>query len=568
MFKRSSSLLIVVLAAALSLAVPLFAQDAMATTAECGSEGYSGNWKSMEMVDSMTLKITLCNPDPAFPSKIAFSGFPINSAEYLEATGGGGDLIQKPIGTGPYMLENWELGSEVVLTRNDGYWGEVAKEPTAIIRWNAEATQRLTELQSGNVDGIASIGTGDFEVVQADPNLQLLPGAITNTFYLGLNNRFPPLDNQMVRQAIAHAIDKARIVDNFYPAGSVVATQFMPPVLFGYTDEVEPLAFDTALANQMLNEAGYCIPDDPDCDPCPVCGELATADGFRFEMTLHYRDVVRGYLPTPAVVGADLQAQLAEVGIKLNVAPIESGAFLDSVAASNEAIFMLGWGMDYPDATNFLDFHFGAGSASTPRFGDLYPEVTEPLTKASQLGKPEDRYPVYVEANTAIRDLVPMVPIAHGAGANAWKASIEGAYVAQVGPTLFSLMEDPDDDNIIFMQNAEPISLFCGDETDGETFSVCSQINETLLNYNPETGEVIPWLASEFAINEDATEFTFTIRDGVTFTDGSTLDAVDAYTSLLMAWDAAHPLHVGRTGNFEYFGSFFGGFLNPPPATE
>ena len=554
MFKRSSSLLVVLLVAlmALSLSAPLFAQETMATTAECGSEGYTGNWKSLEVVDSMTLKITLCNPDPAFPSKIAFSGFPINSSEYLEATGGGGDLIQKPIGTGPYKLENWELGSEVVLSRNDSYWGEVAKEPTAIIRWNAEATQRLTELQAGTVDGIASIGTGDFEVVQNDPNLKLLPGALTNVFYLGLNNTKPPLDNQMVRQAIAHAIDKQRIVDNFYPAGSLVATQFMPPVLFGYTPEVEPLAYDVDLANQMLDDAGF--PKD--------------ANGVRFTLDLHYRDVVRGYLPTPGVVGADLQAQLAEVGIQLNVAAIESGAFLDSVAAGDEAIFMLGWGMDYPDPTNFLDFHFGSGSASTPRFGDLYPDITEPLTKASQLGNPEDRYPLYVEANTAIRDEVPMVPIAHGSGANAWKASIEGAYIAQVGPTYLSNMEDPDDDNIIFMQNAEPISMFCGDETDGETFSVCSQINETLLNYNSETGEVIPWLASAFDINEDATEFTFTIRDGVTFTDGSTLDATDAYTSLLMAWDAANPFHVGRTGNFEYFGSFFGGFLNPPPATE
>lgn len=546
MFRRNSSLIIVVLAAlmALSLSAPLFAQDVMATTAECGS--YPGNWKSLEMVDSMTVKISLCNPDPAFPSKIAFIGFPISPSEYLEATGGTGDLIQKPVGTGPYKLQNWDLGNELVLTRNDSYWGEAAKEQTAIIRWNSEATQRLTELQAGTVDGIAGVGTGDFEVVEADPNLTLIPGSITNVFYLGLNNTKPPLDNVAVRQAIAHSIDKQRIVDNFYPAGSVVATQFMPPVLFGYTPEVEPLAFDRALANQMLDDAGF--PKGP--------------DGVRFELTLTYRDVVRGYLPTPGVVGADLQAQLAEVGIKLNVQQMESGAFLDSVAAGNEAIFMLGWGMDYPDATNFLDFHFGAGSASTPRFGNLFPEITEPLTKAGQLGNPEDRYPLYVEANTAIRDLVPMVPIAHGANANAWKSSIEGAYVAAVGTTLLSKMEDPADDNIIFMQNAEPISLYCGDETDGETFNACGQINEPLLNYEPTTGEVIPWLASEFTINEDATEFTFKLRDGVTFHDGSAFDALDVYTSLLMQWDAAHPLHVGRTGNFEYFASFFGGLLN------
>jgi ABC-type transport system substrate-binding protein len=545
---RKASFLLVVCIALLGISGSLIAQDAMVTTAECGAEGYAGNWQSLEVVDAMTIKITLCAPDPAFPSKIAFEGFPINPSEYLESTGGTGDILTKPIGTGPYMLSEWVLGDQIVLSRNDNYWGEVAKEPTAVIRWNQEATQRLTELQAGTVDGISNVGTGDFEVVQSNPDLVLIPGSITNVFYLGFNNTIPPLDNVMVRQAIAHGIDKQRIVDNYYPAGSVVATQFMPPVLFGYTPEVEPLAYDVALANQMLDEAGF----------------PANADGVRFELPLNYRDVVRGYLPSPSTVATDLQAQLAEIGIKVNIEPIESAAFLDAAAAGELALFMLGWGMDYPDATNFLDFHFGIGSNAS--FGEEVPEIYEPLSAAAQLGSPDDRYPLYVEANTAIRDNAPMLPIAHGANANAWKASIEGAYVAQVGVTQLGLMEDPADDDIIWLQNGEPGSLYCNDETDGEALMACGQITEPLMNYNPDTGEVIPWLASDMQVNETATEYTFTLREGVTFHDGSALDANDVYLSLLLAWDAAHPLHTGRSGTFDYFSSFFGGFLNPPPA--
>lgn len=545
---RKVSFLLVVCIALLGLTGSLIAQDAMVTTAECGADGYAGNWQSLEVIDSMTVKITLCSPDPAFPSKIAFEGFPINPSEYLEATGGTGDILTKPIGTGPYMLSEWTLGDQIVLSRNDSYWGEVAKEPTAVIRWNSEAAQRLTELQAGTVDGIANVGTGDFEVVQSNPDLTLIPGSITNVFYLGFNNTIAPLDNLMVRQAIAHGIDKQRIVDNYYPAGSIVATQFMPPVLFGYTPEVEPLAYDVELANQMLDEAGF----------------PANADGVRFELPLNYRDVVRGYLPSPSTVATDLQAQLAGIGIKVNIEPIESAAFLDAAAAGELPLFLLGWGMDYPDATNFLDFHFGIGSNAS--FGDEVPEIYEPLAKAAQLGSPEDRYPLYVEANTAIRDLVPMLPIAHGANANAWKASIEGAYVAQVGVTQLGLMEDPADDDIIWLQNGEPGSLYCNDETDGEALMACGQITEPLMNYNPDTGEVIPWLAADMQVNETATEYTFTLREGVTFHDGSALDATDVYVSLLLAWDASHPLHTGRSGTFDYFSSFFGGFLNPPAA--
>jgi ABC-type transport system substrate-binding protein len=547
MFKRSVFLLMLAILV-VGMTGSLTAQDAMATTVECGADGYAGNFQSLEIVDAMTVKFTLCAPDPAFPSKIAFEGFPISPSEYIESTGGTGDLVQKPIGTGPYMLENWDLGNEMVLSRYDGYWGEPAKEATAVIRWNSEATSRLTELQAGTVDGIAGVGTGDFAVVESDPNLVLLPGSITNVFYLGLNNTKPPLDNLQVRQAISHAIDKQRIVDNYYPSGSVVATQFMPPVLFGYTPEVEPLAYDVDLANQMLDEAGF--PMD--------------ANGVRFELPLNYRDVVRGYLPTPGSVAVDIQEQLAQVGIQLNIEVMESGAFLDASDAGQLSIYLLGWGMDYPDATNFLDFHFGSGASA--QFGDKFDEITGPLTRAAQLGDPDERYAIYIEANTALRDLVLMVPIAHGANANAWKASIDGAYVAQVGVTSLSLMEDPDDDNIIFMQNAEPISLYCADETDGETFNACGQISEPVLSYNPDTGEVIPWLADEFSVNEDATEYTLHLRDGVTFHDGSALDAMDVYLSYLVQWDAANPMHVGRDGNFTYFSAFFGGFLNAPPA--
>jgi peptide/nickel transport system substrate-binding protein len=325
-------------------------------------------------------------------------------------------------------LERWDLGNELVLTRNEEYWGEPAKEPTVIFRWNAEATQRLTELQSGNVDGIDNPGEADFEVIESNPDLALFPRSGTNVFYLGMNNTIAPFDNVLVRQAVAHAIDKQRIVDNFYPPGSSVATQFMPPSLFGFTPEAEPFPYDPEKAIALLDEAGL----------------VPNADGVRAELPLSYRDVVRGYLPSPGVVAADLQTQLAEVGIKLNIEVMESGAFLDAAAAGELPIFLLGWGADYPDPTNFLDTHFGVGANDS--FGAKHPEITEKLTEAGQIADVDARYQLYVEANTAIRDLVPMIPIAHGGNAAAFASRIVGAYSSDVGAEQFALMEDPDDD--------------------------------------------------------------------------------------------------------------------------
>ena len=112
---------------------PAMTEAPVATEAPAAYEGmmvespdcdYGGEFKSIEAVDELTVKITLCVPDPAFPSKIAFTSFAIQPAEYLESTGGKGDLLEKPIGTGPYMVESWERGNQLVLKKNPNYWGE------------------------------------------------------------------------------------------------------------------------------------------------------------------------------------------------------------------------------------------------------------------------------------------------------------------------------------------------------------------------------------------------------------------------------------------------------------
>lgn len=536
------------------LCVPVLAQDAPAnmTVSDSGlityaaeNCDYGGAIQSIEAVDELTVRFTLCYPDPAFPSKAAFSSLAIQSSDYLEATGGGGDLIQNPIGTGPYKLERWDLGNELVFTRNENYWGDAPAEGTLIFRWNSESAQRLTELQAGNVDGIDNPGPMDIPVIQSDPNLAFFAREGLNVFYLGINNTIAPFDNVKVRQALAYGIDKQRIVDNFYPDGSSVADQFMPTSIFGYTGEVAPFPYDPEMARQLLAEA-------------------AAEGGFSLpiETTLSYRDVVRGYLPSPGVVAADLQQQLAEIGINVTIDMQESGTFLDNANAGNLSLHLLGWGADYPDATNFLDFHFGQGAS--PQFGEKFDAIMDPLRMGAQLATYEERYPYYVEANTAIRDLVPMVPIAHGGSGVAFRASIEGAHASPLGNENFASMSDPDDDTLIWMQNGEPIGLYCADETDGESLRGCEQVNEALLAYEIGGTAVIPGLASSYEASDDLTTWTFSLRPGVTFHDGSALDANDVVMSWAVQWDAANPLHVGRTGDFTYFVAYFGAFLNAP----
>ncbi|MBN1201247.1 MAG: peptide ABC transporter substrate-binding protein [Anaerolineae bacterium] len=507
---------------------------------------YGGEFLSIEAIDELTVKFTLCRPDPAFPSKVAFSAFAINSADYLEATGGGGDLVDNPIGTGPYMLEEWTRGDNLTLKRFDDYWGDPALTETLVFRWNSEGAARFTELQAGTVDGIDNPTPDDYPAIRESEDLILYDRAGTNTFYIGLNNWVEPLDDVRVRQAIAMGVDRQRIVDNFYPPGSIVATQFMPPTIFGYTPEVSWYDFDPEAGRALLAEAGY-------------------PDGFEIELS--YRDVFRSYLPEPGRVAEDIAAQLdVNLGITANITVMESGAFIDASDRGELSMYLLGWGADYPDATNFLDFHFGAGASD--QFGDKFDSITEPLKEAAAIADPATRLAIYVKANTAIKENVPMIPVSHAASATAFKASVEGAHASPLGNEYFAVMQVPDQDTLVWMQNAEPIGLYCADETDGESLRACEQINESLLAFEVGGTAVQPALAETYEANEDGTEWTFHLREGVKFHDGSSLDANDVVLSYAVQWDAAHPLHVGRDGSFTYFPGLFDGFLNPPAAEE
>ena len=536
------------------------ATEAPATEAPSTYEGmmveapdceYGGEVKSIEAVDEFTVKVSLCVPDPAFPSKIAFTSFAIQPSEHLEATEG--RPLENPIGTGPYMIESWERGNQVVFTRNDNYWGEPAMNQTLVFRWGTESAQRLLELQSGTVDGIDNVGPDDFETVEGDSNLQLLVRPALNTFYIGFNNNptaegfdnsTNPLANEQVRQAIAMGIDRARIVDQFYPPGSEVASHFTPCAIPNGCVGEEWYEFDVEAARALLAEAGY-------------------PDGF--ETVLNYRDVVRGYLPDPNVVAQDIQAQLQEnLNITVNIEVMESGAFLDAADSGQlTGIHLLGWGADYPDQTNFLGYHFGEGASA--QFGDKFEDVTSALAEGAQLASDDERAPHYEAANNAIKQHVPMIPVAHGGSALAFKATVEGAHASPLGNENFSVMGVPDQDTFVWMQNAEPISIYCADETDGESLRACEQVTEALLAYEVGGTAVQPALAESYESNEDLTEWTFNLRQGVTFHDGSTLDANDVVTSLVVQWDAAHPLHTGNTGAFSYWSGLFGPFLNAPP---
>jgi len=485
----------------------------------------------------------MCVPDPAFLSKIAFSPFAIYEREWLEANIEAGARLASPIGTGPYMVSEWTRGESLTFTRYEDYWGETPETDTVVFRWSSESAARLLELQAGTVDGIDNVGPSDFATVQGDTNLQLMVRPALNVFYIGMNNTFPPFDDVRVRQAVAMGVDRQRIVDSFYPAGSEVAEYFTPCAIPNGCVGDPWYTFDAAAGQALLAEAGF-------------------PDGF--DTTLYYRDVVRGYLPEVARVAEEIQAQLRDnLNIRAEIVVMESGAFIAAANAGElEGFHLLGWGADYPHVTNFLDFHF---SGNKLQFGTPFPEIYDVLAQAAQIADPAESEPLYIQANNALRELVPMVPVAHGGSATAYRADVVNPQASPLTNEMFAVTDPGGRDTFVWMQNAEPISLFCQDETDGESLRGCEQVMQGLYGYVINGTDVEPLLAESCEPNADLTVWTCTLREGVTFHNGFALDASDVVASFTAGLDVNSPLHVGNTGAFEYWITLWGNLIGAPP---
>ena len=509
---------------------------------------YTGNLKRIVSTARDTVVFELCDPDVAFLSKIASPAFAINDTGWLTSHIDPGKTGSQPIvtdvnGTGPYRLESWNRGSEISLARNDAYRGQKAANERVVVRWHDEAAQRVVTLQGATVDGIDQVDAAGVVTVTGDVSLKLEPRAGLNVFYIGFTNTFAPFDNERVRRAIAMGIDRQRIVDTYFPPGSEVASHYTPCAIpHGCTGDPW-YEYDPIQAKELLAAAGY-------------------PNGF--DTTIQYRETRRPYLPDPTGVARELKAQLlANLGIRAELVVEPDDTFLADVDAGKlDGIHLLGQTASYPDVTAFLDPRFGPGA--TAEFGKKFADIGKALMSGEATANAGKRDAAYAKANNAIRAHVPMVPIARTGSATAYRADVDGAGASPLGLEQFASMTPGDRRQFVWLTTSEPAGLYCADETDAIARLVCAQVMESLYAYDPTGASTGPSLAQRCDPNPDLTIWTCTLRSGVLFHDGTTLDANDVVLSFAVQWDAEHPLHRGRENRFQPFIDAFGGLLSPP----
>jgi peptide/nickel transport system substrate-binding protein len=399
-------------------------------------QGFKGDDKSVlagiEKVDDNTVKLILSRPNASLLNTLTMENFRFASPAAVEEQGDiYGTAEGLAVGTGPFMVEEWVKEDHLTLARYDDYWGELPTLDQIIYRVIPDTSAAFLALQAGDIDmqSMWAVASDDIEVAESDPNLKVTYNPAFNVGYLGFNQAKEWLQNLNVRKAIAHAIDKQAIVDALYAGDAVPAKEFQPEALWGYNDDIVDYPYDTELAAEFLQTAldeGVVLPDPA---------------------IFYVMPVSRAYYPAPQQTGELIQAQLAEIGINVE---IQSPAWPDPYLSDLEEdgtkhdLFMLGWVGDNGDPDNFLCVFFCGTETSwnsDSAGGSLPPdeEIAQLLREAVTFTDFETRKAAYEQINQLIFDRIPGVPVVHRTPPTLMRANVEGYVPSPVREMLIYL---------------------------------------------------------------------------------------------------------------------------------
>jgi peptide/nickel transport system substrate-binding protein len=273
------------------------------------------------------------------------------------------EITRRPMGSGPFRFLSAEQDKEIVVERNDDYWGTRARLARVRFIVVPDATTRALELRKGSADVAINALTSDTIVaLEREPNLQIerAPGTVLS--YLAFNLRDPTLQDVRVRQAIAYAIDRAPLLRYIWRGFAQPALSVLPPQSWAYDSNVTAYPHDPEKARQMLDAAGY-----------------RPRNGVRFHLTMKTSTE-----ESTRLLAAVLQQQLRDVGIGLDIRTFEFATFFADVTSGAFQLYSLRWigGNEDPDIFE-LCFHSnrfppkGAnrGFYSNPRIDSLIDEA-------------------------------------------------------------------------------------------------------------------------------------------------------------------------------------------------
>ncbi|MBC7221553.1 ABC transporter substrate-binding protein [Candidatus Bipolaricaulota bacterium] len=331
---------------------------------------YFQDIEEIEVVDPLTVRFVLKNPDASFLTLLALGDSVIVPDH--------DDLAQNPIGTGPFRFARWERGYALRLMRNPDYWDPARPKLSAVtFRFIADPVAQVAALRAGDVDVLVEVTPEIAASLRNDPAFTVISGPQELVQIIAINKTRTPFSDLLVRQALALAVDRAQLIELVAMGFSSPVGSHLAPGSLYYADMTWIYPHDQAKARELLAQAGY-------------------PQGFNATLTLPAN------YPFHVRTGEVLAAQLAQVGIRLNLELVDWPTWLDRVYAQGDfdltvighvgrvdpALTLIFYGPDRPDYYFRRDWE--------------NPELNELLRRGALISTPEIRQSIYTVAQYII----------------------------------------------------------------------------------------------------------------------------------------------------------------------
>jgi len=258
---------------------------------EIRTKFFGGLTVTPKAIDATTLEVVTDKPAPILPTMMGTMAIASPNSPANEST-------NTPIGTGPYRLEGWDVGQEIVLARFDGYWGKKPAAERARYVWRTESTVRAAMIKAGEADIAANIAVQD----ATDPSMDFsYPNSETSRMRIDVTR--PPLDDRRVRLALNYAIDRDAIRGSIFSADVIPATQLVVPSINGHNPALEVWPYDPDKAMKLLAEAR--------ADGVPVDNEITMVG--RINIYPNATEVMEAMHAMLQAVGFNVKLQMLEV---------------------------------------------------------------------------------------------------------------------------------------------------------------------------------------------------------------------------------------------------------------
>ncbi|WP_295894285.1 ABC transporter substrate-binding protein [uncultured Vibrio sp.] len=379
----------------------------------------------VQALSAQKVRFTLSRPDNTFLSNIATSHAVIHSLEYADKLEKNNEkaLIDKlPVGSGPFYLDEYQVNDLVRLRRHDGYWNGPAKLDQVVFDISHRGTGTFAKLLRNECDVLSSPLSSQIPIIEEQPSLVLEAKPAINVAYIAVKTLHPALKDVRVRKALNFAINRQNILDSVYYGTGSLAYTLLPPSSWAYQKDSVQVRFDRNYAIALLREAGM-------------------ESGLELTMAVPLES--KAYNPSPRKTAELIQANLADVGITLNLVTEDRFNRTSANDNSNVDLYLTGWFGVTGDPDNFFRPLLSCDSERAGLNISMWcnPDFDFLLDLALEVDKPRYRTNLYRQAQNILNEEFPVIPLAHGMQFQVYHNSIKGLKFSPFNVPPFNLVE-------------------------------------------------------------------------------------------------------------------------------